>query len=245
LLPIGVCELMQSQTPFELMGQIESFLLYGMYPERFSLTHRDELIAYLAELSSAYLYKDVLELANIRYSSKIFKLLQLLAFQIGSEVSLIELSRSLEMSKETVSHYLDLLEQSFVLFRLSGFSRNLRKEVTRMDKIYFWDTGIRNALIDNFLPLAHRNDKGALWENFLIAERIKMRAYRQLRGRSYFWRTYDQSEVDYVEETDGQLKAFEFKFQPQPIKPPQAFLNHYPDAVFSGVHTENFLSFLE
>ncbi|MCB9037891.1 MAG: DUF4143 domain-containing protein [Lewinellaceae bacterium] len=162
-------------------------------------------------MSSSYLYKDILELAKIRNPKAIYDLLRLLAYQIGSTVSLNELGRQLEMSKDTVASYVDLLEKAFVLFRLSGFSRNLRKEVVKMDKIFFYDLGIRNAVIDNFNELDRRTDTGQIWENFLIIERIKATSYQKQFANRYFWRTYTGAELDYVEESGGRLNGYEFK----------------------------------
>lgn len=240
LYPIGISELTIQQSPFELKDQIDAFLRFGLYPEQLSLPSAEQKARYLTDISSSYLYKDVLELSNIRHSSKLYQLLQLLAYQIGSEVSLNELGRSLAMSKDTVQHYLDLLEQSFVIFRLPGFSKTLRKEVTQMDKIFFWDTGIRNAVIDDFRPLHQRDDTGALWENFIIAERIKRRAYQQGRGRSFFWRTYDQAEIDYLETKDGRITAFAIKWKAKPVKPPRSWTKAYPEAAFNVIHPDNF-----
>ena len=173
------------------------------------------------EIGNAYLYKDILELSSIRNSARIRDLLRMLAHQVGSEVSLSELGTALGMSKDTVGSYIDLLEKSFVVFRLGGFSRNLRKEVTKSDKIYFHDLGIRNMLIDNFKPLDQRNDAGALWENFLIVERMKRLAYTNIHAQAYFWRTYTGAEIDYVEDRGGGLFGYEFKYG---IKPANARL---------------------
>lgn len=245
LYPIGLYELQEERTFFEIDTALESYLRFGMYPELFSIESQDDKIHYLLELSSSYLYKDILELSSIQHSDKVIKLLQLLAFQIGSEVSLQELGKSLGMSKDTVSKYIDLLEKSFVVFRLPGFSRNLRKEVTKMDKIYFWDIGIRNAILDDFKPMLLRQDKGAIWENFLIAERRKAIAFSRGRGRGYFWRTYDQQEIDYLEEKDGFLSAFECKLKVQKAKVPVAFAKAYPDASFTPIHRQNYMSFIK
>ena len=244
LYPIAIQELAKQLTPFELKDQVESYLLYGMYPEVLTLEGRDKKIRHLRELASAYLYKDVLQLANIRHADKIVKLLKLLAFHTGSLVSLHELGKSLEMSHETVSHYIDLLEKGFVVFRLSGFSRNLRKEVNKMGKIYFYDNGIRNMLIDNFNDLEFRHDKGALLENFLVAERMKKMEYQGLYGSKYFWRTYSGAELDYVEEREGKLFGFEFKWKPGNQKPPATWLENYANASFQIVNRENFLNFV-
>lgn len=242
--PVGWTELLEDHTPFELDQRLEEFMLLGMYPERLGIQDRKKSIRYLMELTSSYLFKDVLELSSIRYSGKIQQLLQLLAFQIGSEISLSEIGQKLEMDKATVASYIDLLEQAFVIFRLSGYSRNLRKEVTKMDKIYFWDLGVRNAIIDQFQPLAMRNDTGHLWENFLIAERRKMLNSTLRRGRGYFWRTYNNAEVDYLEEVDGKLSSFELKWNNKTPKAPLAFRNAYPEASYSVVNRKNYSEFL-
>ncbi len=244
LYPISLLELSASMTPFEMKDQLESYLRYGMYPEVLTLNGSEAKIRHLRELASAYLYKDILQLSSIKHADKIVKLLKLLAFQAGSQVSLHELGKSLEMSHDTVNNYIDLLEKGFIVFRLSGFSRNLRKEVNKMNKVFFYDNGIRNMLIENFNPLDMRQDVGALWENFLVAERQKKVAYQRLYGISYFWRTYSGAELDYVEERDGQLFGFEFKWKASRPKPPTAWTETYPDAAFQLVNRENFLEFV-
>jgi uncharacterized protein len=244
LYPISIVELSALHTPFELKDQLENYLLYGMYPEVLQLNGKESKISHLQELSSSYLYKDILQLSGIKHSDKIHKLLKLLALQTGSLVSLHELGKSLGMSHDTVGHYIDLLEKGFVIFRLSGYSRNPRKEITKMNKIYFYDTGIRNILADNFNPLAYRQDTGALWENFLIAERRKKIEYRQMYGSYYFWRTYSGAELDYVEERDGQLKGYEFKWKSANSKAPASFLETYDNASFELINRENFLEFV-
>src|SRR3989344_3223924 len=190
LYPISFLELSRLYNRAELDNQLEERLVYGSYPEIFSITAGQQKIEYLRNLSDAYLYKDLIEFSGIKNSSKIHDLLKLLAFQIGHQVSLSELGKSLEISKDTVGHYIDLLEKSNIVFRLKGFSRNLRKEVVKMDKIYFFDLGIRNILIDNLNTLNNRSDSGPLWENFLIIERMKLLAYSQDYASAYFWRTY-------------------------------------------------------
>ena len=244
LYPISIFELRHQWTPFELNERLEQFLIFGMYPEIFSYKGGTDKAEYLTELTSAYLYKDVLELSTIKHSYKINKLLRLLAFQIGSLVSLNELSDALEMSKDTVANYIDLLEKSFVIFRLTGYSRNLRKEISKMDKIYFYDLGVRNSIIDNFRSLDYRDDIGQLWENFLMTERMKTLGYRSERARKYFWRTYSKAEMDYVEEKAGELFGYEFKFNPKKTRKPRAWIDAFPNAPFSFVHRENYLSFL-
>lgn len=244
LFPISLMELHQQQNAFQLHQRLEEFLRFGTYPDTLQLPNATDKIHYLRELSSAYLYKDILEMATLRYADKLRKLLQLLAFQIGSEVSLNELGNALGMSKDTVSVYIDLLEKAFVIFRLSGFSRNLRKEVSKMDKIYFYDLGIRNVVIDNFQPLELRTDVGALWENFLVIERRKRNAYTGHFANTYFWRTYTGAELDYVEEANGQLAGFEFKFSRKQVKIPESWLSTYPGASFDLINQESYLPFL-
>lgn len=215
-----------------------------MYPEVLGLSGNDAKIRYLRELAGAYLYKDILQLSNIRHADKIVKLLKLLAFQAGSQVSLHELGKALEMSHDTVNSYIDLLEKGFIIFRLGGFSRNLRKEVSKMSKVFFYDLGIRNMLIENFNPLNLRQDVGALWENFLVAERKKKVEYQRIYNSSYFWRTYSGAELDYVEERNGELHGYEFKWNTGKAKAPATWLETYPNANFSLVNRENYLDFL-
>lgn len=244
LLPIAQMELANQYSPFELAQQLENFLIFGSYPEAITLETLADKTKYLQELSKAYLYKDILEITAIKHADKLQRLLRLLAFQTGSEVSYNEIGNTLQMSKDTVANYVDLLEKAFVVFRLNGYSRNLRKEVTKMDKIFFYDNGIRNALIDNFNTLDHRNDVGQLWENFLVAERQKHNLYRQLSVRPYFWRTYTGAELDYLEEGMGKLAAFEFKFSRRLAKAPASWKETYPEASFQTINQDNYLSFL-
>lgn len=227
LYPISLLELRKTHNVFELQSRLEEFMIYGMYPELFQYDSSQRKEKYLREMSVSYLYKDVLEIAQIRNTSKIRDLLRLLAFQVGSEVSINELGNSLGLSQETVQSYINLLEKSFIIFRLSGFSRNLRKEISKRDKIYFWDVGIRNTLIDNFSPFSMRNDVGALWENFIIAERMKYLSYNEIFAKSYFWRTYTGAELDYVEEINGRLFAWEIKFKKAKKKAPKAWIENY------------------
>ena len=244
LYPISIGELRQTQSPFELKNNLENYMLYGMYPEIRTIKSNKNKIEHLRELASAYLYRDVLQLSNIKHSDKIHKLLKLLAFQMGSLVSIHELSKQLKMSFETVNNYIDLLEKGFILFRLSGYSGNLRKEVTKMDKIYFYDLGVRNMLIDNFNSLEFRHDKGALWENFLIMERIKKTSYHNEFSNNYFWRTYSGAELDYVEEANGKLNGFEFKWKSNKVRKPKTWLENYSNATFTLINKANFLEFV-
>lgn len=198
---------------------------------------------YLHELISSYLLKDILAFEGILKSKKIFDLLTLLAFQIGKEVSHHELATQLSMSRGTVEKYLDLLEQVFVLVNIRGFSRNLHKEVTKTSRYYFCDNGIRNGLINHFTPLSKRNDLGLLWENYLVMERLKKQEYQRLWSHNFFWRTYDQKEIDWVEEREGKLFGYEFKWDAG-AKAPKLWLESYKEASFEAIHSGNYLPFI-
>ncbi len=228
----------------EIQMKLEEWMRFGMYPEIHQFENFKDKRQYLEELTGAYLYKDILALANIRYPEKLRQLLKLLAFQIGSEVSIHELAISLQVNRETVINYIDLLEKAFVIFKLSGFSRNLRKEVTSMDKIYFYDLGVRNALIENFNPLDSREDTGSMWENFLLVERRKKMEYERIFANIYFWRTYSGAELDYIEERDGNLYGFEFKWKPKKGKAPATWLETYQNASYQLINRESFTSFI-
>src|SRR3989338_11052229 len=240
LFPISQGELRNTNTPYEMETQTEERLIYGSYPEVFSFNGELEKSKYLQNLVDTYLYKDLLEFGDIRNSSKIHDLLKLLSFQIGNQVSLSELGSSLELNKATVDRYIDLLEKSFIIFRLSGFSRNLRKEVTKMDKIFFCDIGVRNAVIGNLNFIKDPDDVGKLWENFLIIERMKKKAYQGTLGAHYFWRLTSGAELDMVEEENGKLTGFEFKFSSKSVKPPKSWKEAYPDSEFSVINKNNY-----
>src|SRR3989338_8928 len=244
LFPISQGELRVINTPYEMETQIEERLIYGSYPETFSLDGVLIKSKYLQNLVDTYLYKDLLEFGDIRNSSKIRDILKLLAFQIGSQVSLSELGNSLELNKATVDRYIDLLEKTFIIFRLSGFSRNLRKEVIKMDKIYFYDTGVRNAIIGNLNLLNNRDDVGKLWENFLIAERMKKLQYEQKIFSLYFWRLSSGAEMDLIEETEGKLHGFEFKYGKKIIKFPNSWIIGYPNATATTINQNNWQEFV-
>jgi predicted AAA+ superfamily ATPase len=200
----------------------------------------------LIQLTNSYLFKDILIYKDIRRSDDLNKLLTAVALQVGNEVSYNELSRIVGMDKETVERYLDLLEKVFVIFRLPAFCRNLRQELKKSRKIYFYDNGIRNALINNFQPLALRNDVGALWENFLISERKKYNEYKQFHAKTYFWRTHTMQKIDYIEEHDGKLFAYEFKWnENRKAKFPVIFSTVYPENEFSVVNRLNYLDFVK
>jgi hypothetical protein len=243
--PVSYGEIQQTFGPFEAREQLDRWLIWGGYPEisvEESARRRDQL---LGELVGSYLYRDLLELAGLRKPEKIVDLLRLLAFQIGQEVSLSELATNLAINRETVDRYLDLLEKVFVIFRVQGFSRNLRKEVTKNSRYYFYDNGVRNALIQNFNPLHLRNDVGQLWENYLVMERRKVNADSQRVANIYFWRTYDQKEIDYIEERGGNLYGYEFKRQGEIRKATRReFSQSYPDAELHTITMDNFEPFL-
>ncbi|WP_461101775.1 ATP-binding protein [Spirosoma koreense] len=244
LYPIAQSELIVNENSLQTRQQLEDRLVMGSYPELFNLTTSTQRERYLRELVNTYLLKDIVAFEGIRNAAKVKNLLQLVAFQIGKEVSMEELGRQLQISKNTVEKYLDLFTKVFILVKVGGFSRNLRKEVTKTSRWYFLDNGIRNALIADLRPLVLRQDVGELWENYLIAERLKQIQAAQRWIDYYFWRTYDQQEIDWVEVENGQLKAYEFKWKSDRAKPPKAFAEAYPEAGFELVNRENYLSFI-
>lgn len=241
----SVSELMQQENLLITKEKLEERLIYGNYPEISSYKNFDKKALYLNELVNHYLLKDILVFEQIRNAKVLKDLLTLLAHQIGSEVSTNELGRQLNISKNTVDRYLDLLEKSFIIFSLSGYSNNLRKEVSKSKKWYFFDNGIRNALIGNFQALAIRNDKGALWEQYFINERYKKLSYEQRITSRYFWRTYDQQEIDLIEVENTKIIAFECKWKPKEAKVPIAFAKGYSEANFHTVHPNNYLDWCE
>lgn len=244
LFPLSVIELAESYGNGWLTENLENLLIYGSYPEVLTANSTNQKVDYLNLIRDSHLYKDILELDKVKNSKKIFDLLRLLAFQVGSEVSIEELAKSLSVARGTVERYLDSLEKSFVLINLRGFAKNLRSEITKTSKYYFYDNGIRNAIISNFNYLNSRNDIGALWENFLFIERIKKQRYKEIHANNYFWRTWDQKEVDMVEERDGKLFGYEFKYAKDNISKPKLFLETYPEASFEIINKDNFMSFL-
>lgn len=244
LYPISVFELYQQEGGMRIMEMLENLLVFGGYPETLNAQSTNEKTEYLLSLRDSLLFKDILELENIKSPAKLIDLLKLLAFQIGQEVSLNELGNNLGLAKQSVERYINLLEKSFIVKKVGGFSRNLRKEVIKTNRYYFWDNGIRNALINNYNPLNQRNDQGMLWENFLFMERLKTKEYKRIHSNDYFWRTYDQQEIDLVEEREGKLFGFEFKFSPKKAKAPKAWEKAYPEAEFSVISRDNFLKFL-
>lgn len=245
LFPLSIMELKADFGGVNILQQLENFLIYGTFPEVMTADNDIDRIEYLAGLRDSYMLKDILEFENLRAADKLFDLLRLLAFQIGQEVSLNELSNALGIAKQTVARYLDLLEKSFIIYKVRGFSRNLRKEITKTCRYYFLDNGLRNALINNFNAIKLRNDVGMLWENFLFIERLKWLAYTRTITHQFFWRTYDRQEIDLVEERGGRLYGYEFKWNPSKnIKPPKQWLNSYPEASFDVITRNNFLEFI-
>lgn len=245
LYPLAQSELLSVYNRFELRERLADFLIFGSYPEVLTATSQRERVAVINEIADSYLLKDVLSFDRVRSSRTLLDLLKLLAFQVGSEVSLNELATQLGVEVRTVQRYLDLLEKSFVILRLGGFSRNLRQEVTRKAKYYFLDTGIRNALIAQFNGPDQRNDLGQLWENFIIVERLKHRAEAGIWANMYFWRTYDQQEIDLVEEREGRLFGYECKWSPKKVQPvPSNWERAYPEAEFNVIQSENYQDFV-
>jgi len=245
LYPIALSELLSIHNRFELREMLPELLVYGCYPEVLQQTSQSAKIEVLSEIANSYLLKDILAFDRIKNSRVLLDLLKLLAFQVGSEVSISELAVQVNVDVKTVKRYLDLLEKAFVLYRLNGFSRNLRQEVTNKSKYYFFDTGIRNAIIAQFNPLGERNDTGALWENFLMMERVKYRTYLPLHANAYFWRTYEQQEIDLIEEHSGRLYGYEFKWSSKKVThPPSLWQKTYPESEFQVVNPENFLEYV-
>ncbi len=242
LYPVAQMELAKIFTPFEIRERLEDFLIFGGYPEVVAATEKTEKTRLLTEIASSYLLKDILAFDRVKSSKVLLDLLRLLAFQVGSEVSLSELGQKVGLDYKTVGRYIDLLEKSFVLFTLRGFSRNLRNEMTKKAKYYFFDNGIRNAVIANFNPPALRNDIGQLWENFLMMERMKSQAYRATPVNRYFWRTWQAQEIDLIEEREGRLFAYEFKWTGSGRVPGQ-FRQAYPEAAFEIINRENYQPF--
>jgi len=241
--PISWQELYDYLGRLDAHSQLEQRLVYGMYPE--VITRQGEEREVLQQLAGSYLYKDLLSLGGIRRPEMLDKLLRALALQLGNEVSYNELSNMLQVDKNTINNYIQLLEKAYVIFRLPPFSRNLRNEITSSRKIYFYDNGIRNSLVANFNPIGLRQDTGELWENFLISERMKLLQYNSKWANTYFWRTHAQQEIDYIEERDGEIFAYEFKWsKTKKAKFPKTFITAYPKAKLQLVTPANFEDFI-
>jgi uncharacterized protein len=245
LYPIAQVELSPLQDYLTTVQLLEERLIYGSYPELWQLNGNDEKENYLKQLINSYLLKDILMIENIKGANVLYKLLKLLAFQVGSQVSTVELGNSLQLNRQTVDRYLDLLSKVFIIYPLSGYSNNLRKEVSKSKKWYFYDNGIRNALIANFNPLVQRNDIGQLWEQYFLSERIKYNSYRNYFPQYFFWRTYDGQEIDLLELNSKQkLQALECKWKEGKGKIPAAFSKAYPKAVFKIINRDNYLDWI-
>lgn len=243
LYPVSLREFLEYTDYIELIRSLEARLIFGSYPEVITKAGNEKQV--LMELVSDYLYKDVFSLKSMRKPEALQKLVQALAFQVGHQVSYRELSKLVQIDKETVESYIYLLEESNIIFRLPSFSKNLRTELKRTRKIYFVDNGIRNAVINQFNPISLRQDIGALWENLMIYERMKHLEYNRLYRNCYFWRTSRQQEIDYLEEQDGQLNAYEFKWKSKRnLKFPIVFRNTYPDATTQIIDKDNFMDFI-
>lgn len=244
LFPIAQVELSTIENYISTNQNLEERLVYGSYPELWHLNKTQEREIYLKQMVNSYLLKDLLSFENIKGADILFKLLQMLAWQVGSQVSTVELATHLQINKATVERYLDLLSKVFIIYPLTGYSNNLRKEVTKSKKWYFFDNGIRNALINNFSPLSQRNDIGQLWEQYILSERIKFNRYTHYQPQYFFWRTYDGQEIDLLELNNGQLQALECKWKEHKVKIPVAFAKAYPAAQFSIINKDNYLKWI-
>lgn len=244
LTPFSQKEIGTKENLLETRQNLETRLIYGSYPEVVTMRGFKTKAEYLREIVGAYLLKDILAIDGIKNSGKMKDLLRFISFQLGNEVSYDEIGKQLGMSKNTVEKYLDLLSKVFVIYRIGGFSRNLRKEISKAGKWYFYDNGIRNAIIGNFNPLSIRKDTGALWENYLISERLKANYNMGLNKEFCFWRTYDGQEIDLIEESSESLNALEFKWDGKNPVAPKAFREAYPEATFSVVNRDNYLEYI-
>lgn len=244
LFPLTFSEMVKQTSFLDEQRMILHRMIYGYYPEVVTRPSEEKIV--LKELTDSYLYKDLLAMDNLQKPDVLVRLLKALSLQIGNQVSYNELGQLLGIDPKTVEKYIDVLEKSYIIFRLGSFSRNLRNELKMTRKVYFWDLGIRNAVIGNFAPVESRADCGALWENFVISERRKIKEYATSFAQSYFWRTKDQSEIDYIEEEDGVMKAVEFKWNPSKsgTKCPASFASAYPDASFMVITPDNIEEFL-
>lgn len=244
LFPFAQFELAETYPAFDLQNRLEEFLVYGSYPDVFLAPEKQEKMTHLNEIVDSYLLRDVLALDGVKKSRTLVDLVRLLALQIGNEVSLNELARQLGANVRTIEKYLDILEKGFVIVSLSTLKRNMRNEVRGKRKYYFYDLGVRNALLSQWSDVSSRNDIGALWENFLFIERLKFCSYRSVSSQRYFWRTYEQREIDLVEERDGKFLASEFKWKENKVKEPREFRLNYPNSNFQVVNKGNYWAFL-
>jgi len=244
LFPLSAKEFIENDSVETYKANLEDILIYGGYPELQGLRTKEEKITYLNEVINSLVLNDILDLEEVKNTEKLLDILTMLSFQIGSEISLTEIGSKIGLHKDTVAKYLNLLEKVFIIKKVRGFSRNLRNEMTKNSKYYFYDNGIRNAVINNFNAFKYRNDVGQLWENYIIGERIKKQKYSNEVTNNYFWRTYSKKEIDWIEEKDGFLKAFEIKYGKDDVKIPSDWKKAYPDSEFSVINRENFLDFI-
>ena len=246
LFPVAAMELAAEYGGMALRQRLDELLVYGSYPEILTIDNALDKAEALYELCGSYLFKDILAFENLRNADKIHRLLSLLAFQVGKEVSITELGTGLGLNRLTVERYIDLLEKTFVIFRMPGFSRNLRSEVTKTSRYYFRDNGIMNAVVNNFNPLDMRSgvDVGALWENFIVSERLKKQEYARILSNNYFWRTYERQEIDLVEERGGRLYGYQIKHGKAKPGAPSLWKKNYPDASYQVVSRQNFADFI-
>ena len=245
LYPLSQQEFSQKETRLETIARLDERLIYGGYPELLHIPNLKDKAAYLREQVNSYLLKDVLSFEGIKKRDKILMLLTKIAYRAGSEISIEGLANEIQVSKNTVEKYLDLFAKVFILYKVVGFSRNMHNEITKKNKWFFVDNGIRNAVINNFHPLNMRDDLGLLWENYINAERKKKIEYEQERIDEYFWRTHTRQEIDRIEEKDGRLFAYEYKFsRPKKESPPPLFAKNYPEASFQIIHKDNYLEYI-
>ena len=244
LYPFSQLELSKNENFLETAANLETRLIYGAYPQVILAKTDSKRRKILENLRDGYLLKDILALDNMKDSIFVFNLLRLIAFQIGHDISYAELAQNLNTHPDTVRRYLELLEKVFIIFSRQGYSRNLRKEYTKTPRYYFWDNGIRNIVISNLNNLASRDDVGALWENYCVVERAKRNKYQNILANSFYWRTYDQKEIDLVEERDGQLFGYEMKWGKAKVKAPVDFLRSYPGSDYQVINKDNYLDFI-
>ena len=244
LYPIAQIEFSKTENYLETKSNLEDRLIFGSYPELSKMVNREDKISYLKEIVNTQLLRDIFAFEGIKKRDKIIALLQIIAFRTGSEISLESIGRDLQISKNTVEKYLDLFSKVFIIYSVSGFSKNRDNEITKMKKWYFVDNGIRNAIINSFNPLNMREDVGKLWENYLNSERIKKLSYQENQVLDYFWRTHTRQEMDRLEVKNEQIAAFEYKYGKSKSKIPTEFAKSYPDATFEIINQDNYLDYI-
>lgn len=244
LFPLSQMEILSLEDSAQTFANLESRLIFGSYPEVVLQNFHTQIKEYLNDIILSHLFKDIMELTDVRRSKKIMELLQVLAFQIGNEISLSEISKQLDLNKGTIEKYLDMLEKSFVIIKVTGLNRGANKEISKKSRYYFYDNGVRNAIINHFNPLSLRNDKEALWQNYIVMERIKKLSYQQIFSRNYFWRAYSDQKIDWVEERESGLYGYTIKWQNMKTKVPTEWRRAYPQSEFSIIHPNNYLDFI-